>query len=657
MSAIVSPAVSPPVVSSLHPLDPLTADEIRTAVAILRQARDLTDALVVRVFLHEPPKAVVLGFLDGDPIDRQAFVILRDRRARATYEAVVSLGRGAVAAWREVPGVQPPITFEEFFACERLVRADAAWRAALARRGVADPELAIVDPWSAGYYGPADDPRRRLIRALTWVRASEEDNGYARPVEGVVALVDMDAQEVVEVEDHGVTPLPARAGNYSAAALRDPANVPHVPAGPRADLKPLAITQPEGPSFQLDGHEVRWQKWRFRIGFTPREGVVLHTVSYEDQGRPRPVLYRASLSEMVVPYGDPAPTHWRKNAFDEGEYGIGMLANALALGCDCLGEIRYLDAVVADAEGRPVTLPNAVCLHEEDAGILWKHTNFRTGQVEVRRSRRLVVSSIATVGNYEYGFFWYLYQDGGIEHQVKLTGIVSTGAVAPGTRPGHGTVIAPGLYAPHHQHWFSFRLDMMVDGPDNSVYEVDSVAVPRGDGNPHGNAWVTRSRLVAREAEGARDVDPLAGRYWLVVNPARRNALGEPTAYKLVPGENVRALAHPDSSIARRAGFMAHHLWVTRHDAGERHAAGDYPNQHPGGAGLPAWVKADRDLEATDVVLWYSLGVHHVVRPEDWPVAPVAVAGFSLKPVGFFDANPALDVPAPSADGAGHCHG
>jgi primary-amine oxidase len=642
---------------SLHPLDPLTADEISQAVAIVRKTRGVADdTLFVRVALHEPPKDVVLTFRDGGPIDRQAFLLLRDRRARATFEAVVSLGPGIVVSWREVPGVQPPITFEEFFACEKLVRSHPAWLEAVRKRGVKDPELAMVDPWSAGYYGAADDPRRRLIRALTWIRTSEDDNGYARPVEGVVALVDMDAMQVVEIEDHGTVPLPPRAGNYSAAALADPNNTPHVPAGARTDLKPLEIAQPQGPSFELRGHELRWQKWRMRIGFTPREGLVLHTVAYEDQGRVRPILYRASLSEMVVPYGDPNPTHWRKNAFDEGEYGIGMLANSLALGCDCLGEIRYLDAIVADAEGKPVTLQNAICLHEEDFGILWKHTNFRTGNVEVRRSRRFVVSSIATVGNYEFGFFWYFYQDGTIESQVKLTGIVSTGAVAPGVQPTHGTLVAPGLYAPHHQHWFSFRLDMMVDGPQNSVHEVDSVAAPLGPDNPHGNAWTTRSRVLARETEAQRDLDPLAGRYWLVRNDNATSALGAPTAYKLVPGDNVRAFAHPESSIARRAGFIGHHLWVTRYDASERHAAGDYPNQHPGGAGLPTWVKADRELLNTDVVLWYSLGVHHIVRPEEWPVAPVAYAGFALKPAGFFDGNPALDVPAPAHHDNGHCH-
>jgi len=312
---------------------------------------------------------------------------------------------------------------------------------------------------------------------------------------------------------------------------------------------------------------------------------------------------------------------------------------------------------VSDSQGEPVTLENAICLHEEDFGILWKHTNFRTGQVEVRRSRRFVISSIATVGNYEYGFFWYLYQDGTIELQLKLTGVVSTGAVAPGVQPEHGVVVAPGLYAPNHQHWFSFRLDMMVDGPDNSVYEVDSEALPMGPGNPNGNAWVARRTLLAREAEAQRLINPLAGRYWLVTNPSVKNELGQPVGYKLLPGENVGALAHPESSIAKRAGFITRHLWVTRYDRREMFAAGDYPNQHPGGAGLPAYVNANRPLEQTNVVLWYSVGSHHIARPEEWPVMPVDYAGFQLKPVGFFVGSPALDVPATSHNGNGtHCH-
>ena len=646
-------------VAVLHPLDPLTADEIRSAVAVVRASDRLgRQVLFIRVSLHEPPKGTVLAFRTGDALERQAFVLLRDRLARTTCEVIVSITRRSILSWKDLAGVQPSITFDEFLECERMVQSDPTWQAAMKRRGVTDFSLAMVDPWSAGYYGPADDPSRRLVRTLTWIRTDEHDNGYARPIEGLVTLVDLDRMEVVEVEDHAVVPLPTHDGNYTAAALANPRNVPYVPAGPRADLRRLEITQPEGPSFQLSGYELTWQKWRLRIGFTPREGLVLYTVGYEDGGRVRPILYRASLAEMVVPYGDPGPTHWRKNAFDEGEFGIGALANRLELGCDCLGEIRYLDGVVSDTRGEPITLENAICLHEEDFGILWKHTNLRTGQVEVRRSRRMVISSIATVGNYEYGFFWYLYQDGSIELQIKMTGIVSTGAMAPGAEPEHGVLIAPGLYAPNHQHWFNFRLDMMVDGLENSVHEVNSEAVPLGPANPHGNAWVAKHTLLARESAAQRLVDPLAGRYWVVTNPGVTNSLGQPVGYKLVPGENVGTFAHPDSSIARRAGFMTRHLWVTRYDPAELFAAGDYPNQHPGGAGLPAFVTADRSLERANVVLWYSVGSHHISRPEEWPVMPVGYAGFQLKPAGFFVGSPALDVAATSHNGrdGGHCH-
>jgi primary-amine oxidase len=355
---------------------------------------------------------------------------------------------------------------------------------------------------------------------------------------------------------------------------------------------------------------------------------------------------------MVVPYGDPAPAQWRKNAFDAGEYHIGALANSLELGCDCLGAIHYFDAAFADARGEPVVLRNAICLHEEDHGLLWKHTDFRTGQGEVRRSRRLVVSSVSTVGNYEYGFYWYFYQDGTIEFEVKLTGIVSTGALPPGATTPYGQRLTPdGLYAPIHQHFFNLRLDLDVDGPTNAVYEVHAEAVPPGPENPHGNAFFARSTLLRSEAEAQQVIDPLAGRTWKVVNHGVRNAVGEPVAYQLVPKGNVLPFARPEASVTARAGFITRHLWVTPYRQDERHAAGDYPNQHPGGAGLPAWTAADRPIADTDVVLWYTLGSHHPVRLEDWPVMPVQHAGFLLQPAGFFDANPALDVPPPHGHG------
>jgi primary-amine oxidase len=628
-----------------HLLDPLTAVEVARAWSLVHRHDGLGSRVrVISIALAEPPReASCEPGAASHPAERAAFVVLMDRDAHKTYEAVVSLTQGRVVSWTHVPGVQPAIVLDEFFECEAAVRADPGWQAAMRRRGVTDFSLAMVDPWSAGNFGIENETGRRLSRTLTWVRTSPTDNGYARPVANLIATVDLDEMKVIAIEDHGVVPLPPEDANYS----------PDV-AGNRPDLRPLEIHQPQGPSFTLDGHELSWQKWRMRLGFTPREGLVLHQVSYRDQGRDRPILHRAAVVDMVVPYGDPRPTYFHRNAFDVGEYGIGTLANSLVNGCDCLGEIRYLDAVVNDGRGGAVTLQNAICIHEEDYGILWKHFDWRTGYSEVRRSRRLVVSFIATVGNYEYGFYWYFYQDGTIQLEVKLTGIVSNGAVMPGETPPWGELVAPQVYGPIHQHFFNVRLDMTVDGPLNSVYEINTVADPPGPENPHHNAFRTEATLLRSECVAQRIVDPLRGRFWKIVNRSVQNRLGRPVGYKLVPGENVLPFAGPEAQVTKRATFMTKHLWVTRYDPRERYAAGDYPNQHPGGAGLPTYVEDDAPLDNAPLVVWYTFGAHHVVRPEDWPVMPVTYIGFALKPVGFFDRNPALDVRPPEGRSCGH---
>ncbi|CAA9581035.1 MAG: Monoamine oxidase [uncultured Thermomicrobiales bacterium] len=638
-----------------HPLEPLSVDELAEAVAVLRSGSpagpwDGRRFRFVDVALREPSKAELLAFDasggEGE-LPREARAVLIDRGERTSVEAVVSLNEGRVTAWETVAAGQAPFTLEEILACEEVVRRHPDFRTAMKKRGIADMDLVWVDPWPFGVYeDEADLAHRRLTRGLVWVRSGpDDDNGYAHPVDNVVVVFDLHQMEVVRVEDHGVVPVPAANGNYG----------PDDTGPARAGLRPIAITQPEGPSFEVDGTLVRWQNWRLRVGFTPREGLVLHTVGWEEGGRVRPVLHRAAMSEMVVPYGDPSPTHGRKNTYDGGELNFGALVNSLTLGCDCLGEIRYFDAALVDQDGTPFKVENAICMHEEDYGTLWRHQNMRTGRTDVRRSRRLVVSSFSTIGNYDYGIFWYLYQDGGIQCEVKLTGILSTGAVAPGETPRHGQLLnADGLYAPIHQHFFNFRLDLDVDGSSNTVWEEHAEAEPAGPGNPLGSAFRTVRTPLRRESEAQQLVDPLRGRVWRVVNPGRLNAVGEPVGYRLVPHGNVAALAGADASITRRAAFMTKHLWVTPHDDRERHAAGDFPAQHPG-AGLPDWTAGDRPIEDRDVVLWYTLGSHHAPRPEDWPVMPVAYAGFLLQPAGFFDRNPALDVPAPTPHGDGHC--
>ena len=632
-----------------HPLDPLSQTEVAAVTATLR-AHDGFAALsertrFVSIALREPAKADVLAWTAGGSLPRrEAEVVLLDRGRECAVEALVALAPAGIAAWQERTDIQPMAVVSELMEAEELVRNDPQFQAALRRRGVTDLAAVQVDAWPAGHFGPEEETGQRLGRAVAFLKPNPGDSEWAHPVDGVIALVDLNRLEVLRVDDHGVVPIPSESGNFDVTAG----------APLRTDIAPLEITQPDGPGFTLEGRVLEWQRWRVHVGFTPREGLVLNQLSYADGGRQRSILYRASLSEMVVPYGDPSPSHYWKNAFDGGENGVGIAASPLTRGCDCLGEIVYLDAVVSDSAGDAVPIPNAICIHEEDVGVLWRHIEWRDGSGEVRRSRRLVISSFSAIGNYDYGFFWHLYQDGTIAFEVKLTGVLSTGAVAPGERPAHGTLVAPGLNAMVHQHFFNMRLDLDVDGLQNGVDEVWTESLPPGEGNPHGNAFRARRRRLITELEGKRRVDAASARWWEVVNPSVLHRLGEPVGYRLLPGETTFPFAQPDAPVSKRAGFIREHLWVTPYRRDERYAAGEYPNLHPGGAGLPAWTSADRPIDDTDIVVWYTFGHHHVPRPEDWPIMPVTTAGFQLKPVGFFERNPALDVP-PSTPHSDHC--
>jgi primary-amine oxidase len=596
--------------------------------------------------LKEPSKEFVYAWPGGDIPDREAVAVLFDNAANVASAVTLNLTAGAVVKVEQAAaGAQPTLSMDEQVECEQAVLASEEFKAALEKHyGVNDSSLVMVDIWSAGNYGSEEDRTLRLARPLCFLRSDPTDNGYARPIEGIRPVVDLNRMQVIRVEEYGKWPLPPNSGNYSVEKV----------AQHRTDIKPLAITQPEGPSFTLNGNHIAWQNWDFVIGFNAREGLTMHHVRYADHGRRRPILYRGSLTEMVVPYGDPRPTQARKNAFDVGEYGMGTCANSLQLGCDCLGHIQYLDAHLCDSRGRELTIPNAICIHEEDYGILWKHTDRRLPQSpEVRRSRRLVVSSISTVENYEYGFFWYFYQDGNIEFEIKLTGILSLGAVHQDETPIHGTMIAPLLYAPNHQHFFNMRLDFGIDGTGNTIQQLDVVADPPGESNPFENAFHLQATDLLTEQQAMANLSLETARAWKIVNPSVKNALGQPVGYKFFPGDNAVPLASPNAWWRKRAGFVNRHVWVTPYREEEKYAAGNYPNQSMGGDGLPQWTAADRPIANTDVVFWYTFGHTHIPRPEDYPVMPTAYIGFLLKPNGFFDENPANDVP-PSPSGMLH---
>jgi primary-amine oxidase len=493
-------------------------------------------------------------------------------------------------------------------------------------------------PLSAGVYDYPEEVGRRIVRSFGFRQDHPKDHPWAHPVDGLVAYVDLTRRVVTKVIDQRLLPVPAESGNYDDPEVTGPA---------RTTLKPIEITQPEGPSFTVEGNRVQWEKWDLRIGFNEREGLTLHQISFDG----RPIVYRASIAEMVVPYADPSPVRFWQNYFDCGEYMFARYADSLELGCDCVGEIHYTDAVIADDLGAPKTIRNAICMHEEDYGVLWKHSDLFTEARETRRQRRMVFSFFTPIGNYDYGFYWYLYLDGTIQCEVKATGILFTAAY-PEEGNEYATEVAPGLGAPYHQHLFSARLDMTVDGTRNAVDEIEAQRVPMSEENPHGNAFRRARTRLTSESNAQRLADNSVGRTWHIVNPDKLNRFGNPVGYALRPEGQPALLADESSSIRARATFATRHLWVTKYDPAQRYPAGDFVNQNPGGDGLPRWTAADRNVNGEDIVVWHTFGPTHFPRPEDWPVMPVDYAGFTLKPVGFFDRNPTLDVPA---TGGAHC--
>lgn len=623
---------------SAHPLDPLTPDELNLAVEVIRRDAKLDErAMFEQVRLSEPAKQVVRSFESGDAIEREAFAVVVDRNAGKVFEAIVSLGSASLKSWTHMPGVQACIIPEECVEMSKLVKRHPDFLAGLKRRDVESVHQVSVEVLAPGNFLTPEEQHLRMARAHCYYVEHPCDHDHARPIEGLVVFVDLNAMQVLRVEDSGVVPIPPDRGVYQAAQLE---NV-------REPLAPLEIVQPDGPDFVVDGHAVTWQNWRFRVGFTPREGLVLHTLSFTDGDEDRSVIYRASLSELVVPYGDTAGDHAMNHSFDLGEGVFGAGVNSLKLGCDCVGDIHYFDVNLADGYGNVKHLPNAICMHEEDYGVLWKHTDPDTQQTEVRRSRRLVVSSFFTIGNYDYGIFWYLYLDGTIEFEAKLTGSLYVRALAAGEETPYGAVVAPGLSGMVHEHYFNVRLDMSVDGDDNTAVEVEARRVPTGPDNPHGNAHGPQEAIIESESSSGRDIEPANGRFWKVVNRARKNRLGWHPGYKLVPGGSVKPMHQPGSPFMRRAGFVAHDLWVTAYHPDQLLAPGSYINQGEHGPGIPEWTQADRSLVDTDIVLWHTIGVLHLPRPEDFPIMPVEYAGFMLKPVGFFERNPALDLAPP----------
>lgn len=292
-------------------------------------------------------------------------------------------------------------------------------------------------------------------------------------------------------------------------------------------------------------------------------------------------------------------------------------------------------------------------MHEVDDGIGWKHTDGATKQVSIVRSRVLVLQTIITVGNYEYIFMWHLDQAAGIHYRIQATGILSTVPIAPDVKVPWGTNVNHGVMAPYHQHVFSLRIDPTLDGDNNSFIEEDSVPMTFDENNPVGVGYITEKRVVS--TSGSSKAQP--NRVHKIINPSVINKIsGNPVAYSIHSPQKQMLLAHPQSWHGKRAKFAFQPYWVTTYRDGELFAAGDYtyqslPDDIPRGANIPrkgdlaAWAGRNDKVNNEDIVLWHSISLTHNPRPEDYPVMPCETMMVSLKPSGFFEYNPALDVP------------
>lgn len=628
--------------------DPLDEGELETAVQVLRSDGKLSAGVsIVTVALEEPPKSNTLE--DRSDAPRRALAVLQDRPAHRTIEARVDLTQRTLVDWKEVPDAEPMLMSDEFAIVAKLVRADERWRKAMRRRGIEDFDRVYLDVWSPGAPLPRDPSGVRLLRALSNLQGTQK-NAYGPPIEGVIATVDMTHERVVDVTDTGIITLSQTSTDFYD---------PRVRGEDRAPPAALHLAHPSETSIEAAGHELRWQKWRMRWSMDPREGLVLHEIGYEDGGRIRSILYRASISEMWVPYGDPAETWVWRNAFDEGEYGLGLLANTLVPGRDVPQNVLLGDAAFVTSSGDIAPRSGVVAAYERAGGLAWSHRDGAAG-TEARRATELVLSFFVTAGNYDYGFNWIFHQDGTIAFEMDLTGIlltkgaeevrcqlcrgpvVDSGSRLPQGDEAYGTLVADHVVAPNHQHFVSLRLDFDIDGTRNRVKEMN---VKRQSAAPNNHGVVVEQTFFRRERDARRDASLVDHREWKVYNADVKNKSGHATGYVIEPEGNAVSYLGRATRERRLAGFVDHHLWVTHHHDRELFAAGDYPAQGGRPGGLPVWSNDDESIEDEDLVVWYTLGVTHVPRPEDYPVMPVQHAGVKLVPHGFFDRNPALDLP------------
>ncbi|WP_166362886.1 primary-amine oxidase [Pseudomonas akapageensis] len=632
-----------------NPLNPLSADEINAAVGVVKASDKYRPGLrFTEVSVHVPPKDQVWNFaLNGQPTteSRAANIVVLD--GKHVFEGLVDLKTGTLQSWKPIEGAHGMVLLDDFATVQSVIEGSSEYAEALAKRGIDDVKKVVATPLTVGYFDGKDGLQQdqRLLKVVSYLNTGD-DNYWAHPIENLVAVVDLEQKKILKIEDAGVVPVPMKATPFDGRALKAP------------EVKPLEITEPEGKNYTISGNSIHWQNWDFHVRLDSRVGPILSTVTYNDQGKKRKIMYEGSLGGMIVPYGDPDAGWYFKAYLDSGDYGMGTLTSPLARGKDAPQNAVLLDATIADYTGQPQQIPRAMAVFERYAGPEYKHQEMGRPNLSTER-RELVVRWISTVGNYDYIFDWVFQQNGTIGIDAGATGIEAVKGVVSKTMHDatakedtrYGTLLDHNIVGSTHQHIYNFRLDMDVDGENNALVEVNPQIAGNDRGGPRTSTMQTETHIVADEQQAAQKFDPATIR--LLSNPGKENKVGNPVSYQLIP---YAGGTHPvakganfgkDEWLYHRLSFMDKQLWVTRYNPEEKYPEGKYPNRSDHDSGLGQFTSDNQSIDNTDNVVWLTTGTTHVARAEEWPIMPTEWVHVLLKPWNFFDETPTLNLSAP----------
>ncbi|XP_034686799.1 primary amine oxidase-like [Vitis riparia] len=636
-----------------HPLDSLTPSEFRQVQAIVKGSNPGSSHNVTfqYVGLDEPDKPALLSWLSNPnsttlPSPRRAFVITRLHSQ--THEIIVDLSTQSIVSDKVYSGHgYPLLTSDEQTAASELPLTYPPFIASIKKRKLKLSDV-VCSTFTVGWFG--EEKSRRVLKILCFYTDGTA-NLYMRPIEGVTIAVDLDEMKITEYHDRLTVPMPEAEGTEYRLSKQKP------PFGPL--LNGVSSMQPDGPGFKIDGHNIRWANWDFHVSFDARAGLIISLASiYDLQKRTfRRVLYRGYLSELFVPYMDPTEEWYYKTFFDLGEFGFGLCTVPLQPLADCPSNAVFMDGYYAGQDGKPVKISNAFCIFEQQAGrIMWRHTEVEIPGEEIREVRpevSLVVRMVATVGNYDYVLDWEFKPSGSIKLGVGLTGILEVKGVSYThtsqiKEDVYGTLLAHNTIGVNHDHFLTYHLDLDVDGDANSFVKANLETKRVKDNiSPRKSYWTVVSETAKTESDAQIQLG-LKPAELIVVNPNKKTKLGNYVGYRLIPGSLSSPLLSDDDYPQIRGAFTKYDVWITPYNKSEKWAGGLYMDQSRGDDTLAVWSQRNREIENKDIVLWYTIGFHHVPCQEDFPVMPTLSGGFELRPTNFFERNPVLKTKPPT---------